>query len=73
MKLAPASGEELAKVARKLGFAMLHRTGSHTVWKHEDGRTTTIPMHQNRDLSRGLVRKILKDMGLSVEDYLKIK
>jgi predicted RNA binding protein YcfA (HicA-like mRNA interferase family) len=73
LKLALATGEELAKIAGKIGFLMVHRAGSHTIWKHEDGRTTTIPLHQNRDLPRGLVRKILKDMDLSVEDYLKIR
>jgi len=52
---------------------MAHQKGSHTVWRHEDGRTTTIPVHPGKELPRGLIRKILKDIDLSVNDYLKMR
>lgn len=40
---------------------------------NEDGRTTTIPVHPGKELPRGLIRKILRDVELSVEDYIKMK
>jgi len=40
MKLPLISGKDMCKIVSKLGFEMVHRKGSHTVWKHEDGRTT---------------------------------
>jgi predicted RNA binding protein YcfA (HicA-like mRNA interferase family) len=52
---------------------MVHQRGSHTVWVHPDGRTTTIPVHPGKDLPRGLIRKILKDIKLSVEEYVDLK
>ncbi len=73
MKLPLITGEKLCKIASKLGFHMAHQTGSHTVWKHPDGRTTTIPIHPGRDLPRGLIRKILNDLDLSVNDYQKMR
>ena len=63
----------MCKIVYKLGFEMVHRKGSHTVWRHEDGRTTTIPIHSGKELPRGLIKSILKDVELNVEDYLKMR
>ncbi|NQE45760.1 hypothetical protein C5S31_07050 [ANME-1 cluster archaeon GoMg2] len=61
----------MCKIVSKLGFVMIRQKGSHTVWKHEDGRTTTIPIHSGKKLPRGLIKKIMKDVELPVEDYLR--
>jgi len=45
----------MCKIVSKLGFVMVHQKGSHTVRKHEDGRTTTIPLHSGKKLPRGLI------------------
>ena len=42
--------------------------GSHRFYKHDDGRTTVVPMHA-ADLDRTLIRKILKDIDMSVDAY----
>ena len=73
MKLPLISGEDMCKIVSKLGFEMVRQKGSHTVWKHEDGRTTTIPLHSGKKLPRGLIKKILKDVELPVEDYLRMR
>jgi len=48
MKLPLVSGEDMCKIVTQLGFVLVHRKGSHTVWRHEDGRTTTIPLHSGK-------------------------
>ncbi len=73
MKLPLITGSDLCKILTKLGFRMVHQKGSHTVWIHPDGRTTTIPIHPARKLPRGLIRKILRDIELSVEEYIHLK
>jgi predicted RNA binding protein YcfA (HicA-like mRNA interferase family) len=73
VKLPLVTGERMCKIVSKLGFEMAHQTGSHTVWKHRDGRTTTIPVHPGRELPRGLVRKILKDVDMSVDEYIRLR
>ena len=35
---------------------------------HPDGRRTTVPMHEGKTLGRGLLRKILRDINVSVDD-----
>ncbi len=38
--------------------------------KHSDGRVTTIPVHKNDDLPKGLMRKIIReDLKLELEEF----
>ena len=62
----------MVNILHKLGFSELRQRGSHKFFVHEDGRTTTVPYHNN-DLGRGLIRKILKDIKISVEEYESLR
>ena len=44
--------------------------GHHSLWRHRDGRTTTVPEHDGRAVSPTLVRLIAADLEMSVEDFL---
>jgi predicted RNA binding protein YcfA (HicA-like mRNA interferase family) len=61
---------EVVVLLEKLGFAAVRQRGSHQQFRHVDGRGTTVPFHQGRDISPTLLRQIAKDIGLSVEDVL---
>lgn len=67
-RLSPLSSNKLLKILRKHGFILVRQVGSHAQLHHADGRKTTVPIHQGEDIGRGLLRKILKDTKLSVED-----
>lgn len=71
-KLIPIKPKRLVKILFYLGFEKRDAEGSHVFFAHTDGRTTIIPMH-NRELSKGLLRKILNDIQLSVEEYDKLR
>ena len=53
----------------RLGFAVVRQRGSHAFYRHPDGRTTTVPNHQGRDLARPLIREILREMELSPDEF----
>jgi len=55
-----------------LGFERVRQKGSHFFYRHPDGRTTTIPHHQGRVLARPLIRSILKEIEISIDDYQKM-
>jgi len=61
---------EVATVLEKLGFREVRQKGSHKQYRHTDGRGTTLPFHAGRDISPLLLRQILKDIGLTVEEFL---
>jgi predicted RNA binding protein YcfA (HicA-like mRNA interferase family) len=69
-KLPVLKPREVVALLAKLGFSEVRQRGSHRQYRHADGRGTTVPFHQGRDISPTLVRQIAKDIGLSVEDFL---
>ncbi|MFA6111840.1 MAG: type II toxin-antitoxin system HicA family toxin, partial [Candidatus Latescibacterota bacterium] len=54
----------------RLGFVEVRQRGSHRQYRHADGRGTTVPFHPGRDISPILLRKIARDIGLTVEELL---
>ena len=60
---------QLERLLLGLGFVKVRQKGSHAFYRHEDGRTTTIPHHSNTDLPRPLLRTILREINLSVDEY----
>ncbi len=65
----PAKAKEIERVARKLGFEKARQKGSHARWKHTDGRATTIPIHDNAEIGSWLFQEILKQLGISEEEF----
>jgi predicted RNA binding protein YcfA (HicA-like mRNA interferase family) len=56
-----------------LGFAEVRQRGSHKQFRHQDGRTTTVPFHQGRDIAPSLLRKICRDIDVTVEEFVAAK
>ncbi len=63
---------DLAKIAESLDFVRMRQKGSHVVFRRFDGRTTVIPDHGSADIDRPLLRSILRDLGLSINDYVRL-
>jgi predicted RNA binding protein YcfA (HicA-like mRNA interferase family) len=64
--------QELVRALERLGFQRKRKSrGGHLRFIHEDGRRTTVPMHKGKTIGRGLLRKILKDVGISAEELLR--
>ena len=64
------SGKELVKLLERLGFVVLRIKGSHYRLKHSDRRVTTVPVHKNEDLPKGLLQKIIKeDLEITFEEF----
>lgn len=61
---------ELVAILVRLGFVEVRQRGSHKQFRHTDGRFTTVPFHQGRDISPTLLRKIARDIGVEVEDLV---
>lgn len=64
---------EVVAILEKLGFVEVRQRGSHKQYRHPEGRSTTVPFHQGRDISPILLRQIAKDLGLSLEEFLKYR
>lgn len=56
---------------QRAGFAPHHQSGSHPVLKRagDPPRRVTVPMH-GRDLKMGTLRSIVREAGLTVDEFL---
>jgi predicted RNA binding protein YcfA (HicA-like mRNA interferase family) len=69
----PAKAKELEQVAQALGFVKVRQKGSHARWKHPDGRATTIPIHGNAEIGGWLFNEILKQLGITQEEFEELR
>ncbi|MBI4674351.1 MAG: type II toxin-antitoxin system HicA family toxin [Chloroflexi bacterium] len=60
---------DLVRIAEMARFTWRHSRGSHNTFQSVDGRVIVIPDHGNQVIVRPLLRKIIRDMGLTVDEY----
>lgn len=70
-KLPVISGAECVKALEHIGFVFNRQRGSHIVLVREDPRTmVTVPDH--KELDRGTLRAIIRQVGLSVDEFIEL-
>jgi predicted RNA binding protein YcfA (HicA-like mRNA interferase family) len=70
-KLPPIKARKLIKFLKKKNFFEVRQKGSHKFFSHRDGRTTVVPYHPEAEIGPGLLRKILTDIEISPEEFLR--
>ena len=68
-RLLPVSGKQMVKVFRKIGFQVDRQKGSHIVMSKGDA-ILVIPNHAT--VAKGTERELIKDSGLTVEEFNKL-
>ncbi|GFO98034.1 hypothetical protein ig2599ANME_2245 [groundwater metagenome] len=72
-KLPIFKGKELIKFLEYLGFQVTRTKGSHSRLKSVDGRATSVPVHANKDIPKGLLRKIIReDPEMKLEEFTEL-
>ena len=72
-KLPIIKGRELVKFLESMSFKVTRTKGFRVRLRSEDGRVTTVPVHGNRDIPKGLLRKIIReDLEISLEEFLEL-
>jgi predicted RNA binding protein YcfA (HicA-like mRNA interferase family) len=70
-RLSNISGKETAKAFQKAGWQMAGQVGSHLVMTKQGVRVNlSIPQH--KELSAGTLRALIRNAGMTVEDFLKL-
>ncbi len=72
-KLSPINATKLIKILSKQGFVKIRQSGSHVRLEHRDGRKTSIPVHSGENVRTGLLRKILRDVNISRDEFEKLR
>ncbi len=68
----PFKYREFERKLIKLGYRVVRQKGSHVIFS--DGKNTfPVPNHGSKDISPGVEKQLLKILGLTVNEFRKIK
>jgi predicted RNA binding protein YcfA (HicA-like mRNA interferase family) len=68
------NGKRVIQALTKAGFSLNRILGSHYVLTYpgDERRTVTVPVHGARDLKPGTLRSIIRQAGLSVDNFVEL-
>ena len=64
--------KDFIKVVEKLGFYFDRQKGSHSIYKHNDGRRVVIPIHSGKDIKQGTLTGMIQDVGIDKETFFNL-
>lgn len=70
-RLSNISGKEAAKAFQKAGWQLLGQVGSHAVMV-KPGIRVNLSIPQHKELSVGTLRALIRNSGLTVEEFLEL-
>ena len=69
-RLPVCSGQEAIRAFQRMGYELDHQTGSHIILRHPQMRRLTVPNH--RELAKGTLRALIREAGLTKEEFLDL-
>ncbi len=73
-QLRELSYREVTRRLRKLGFRFYRQgKGSHELWvRDSDGRVVPVPHYRGKNIRKGTVRAIIRELGVSAEEFMQL-
>ncbi|MEM2981317.1 MAG: type II toxin-antitoxin system HicA family toxin [Thermoproteota archaeon] len=62
----------MVKILDKAGFKIIRQRGSHIIMMNKRRVRIVVPMHPGKDVKPSLVNMIIKEAGLTREEFLKL-
>ncbi len=70
-KLPRLNAKEITGVLEGLGFHLSRQSGSHKIYKSDSGKRVTVPFHAGTTLHPKVLKSILKDAEIEIEQLKK--
>ncbi|MGB3655886.1 MAG: type II toxin-antitoxin system HicA family toxin [Rivularia sp. (in: cyanobacteria)] len=67
-RLSNISGKEAVKIFERFGYIFDHQTGSHMILWHDSKPTLSVPNH--KELAPGLLRSLIRQAEITVDEFL---
>jgi predicted RNA binding protein YcfA (HicA-like mRNA interferase family) len=65
------SGQQVVAALTRIGYRVRHQHGSHIIMRRDDPfGQTVVPNHP--ELDRGTLRAIIRQIGISVDEFKKL-
>lgn len=71
-KLPRLTASDVIGAIEKAGFLFARQTGSHKIYKNDVNSRVTVPFHSGRILHPKVLRNIMKDAELTIEDLKEL-
>ena len=68
-KLPRVTAADVIRVLEKSGFLFVRQSGSHKIYKNTEGKRATVPFHTGRILHPKVLRSVLRDASLTIEEF----
>ncbi len=69
-RLTPLKAREVVNALQRLGFERVRQKGSHAMYHHNDCRRAPISIHPSETISPYFLSDILKQLGISEDEFL---
>ena len=64
------SGSDAARAFAKVGYEITRQRGSHMRLRHVDGSRPPLTVPNHKELKTGLLRRLIRDAGMTVEEFI---
>jgi predicted RNA binding protein YcfA (HicA-like mRNA interferase family) len=65
--------DEVVAALERGGWVRRRQAGSHLILHHAgQGRRIAVPIHRGRDVPTGTLRAIIRNAGLTVEEFIEL-
>ncbi|MFH1929674.1 MAG: type II toxin-antitoxin system HicA family toxin [Chloroflexota bacterium] len=72
-RLTPLRPRMVFRKLRRLGFVGPIPGGRHSRMVHpQTGQIIPVPVHQGKDISVGLIRQIIQEVGITREEWIEL-
>lgn len=71
MKLPRLTAKEIIRILERKGFLLARQSGSHKIFRNSEGKRVTVPFHSGKIIHPKVLKSIMKDAGITEEDFKK--
>jgi len=71
-KLPRVTAKDIISILEKKGFVLIRQSGSHRIYRNEKGKRVTVPYHSGKILHPKLLKSILADAEITVEEFRRM-
>ncbi|MBU4445298.1 type II toxin-antitoxin system HicA family toxin [bacterium] len=68
-KLPGITAAEVIRALEKAGFFLARQSGKHKIYKNREGRRVTVSYHSGKILHPKVLKSIMRDADLTIEEF----
>ncbi len=71
-KLPVISGRQAVAALKRVGYEADHQTGSHIILRHADPPHRRLSVPDHKELAKGTLRSLIREAGLTVDEFVSL-